>query len=102
MPFPFCTLNSVIEPDLELNETISVRLERITPWSQPTVKPGDDRQVYLGPLISEEGLSIFTRSVSAAMSASTAAGGSKASLPAVPISTESSGKVPGSASQCKG
>jgi len=36
---------------------------------------------------------IFTRSVTAAMSASTGAGGPKASLPAVPIGTKSSGGV---------
>jgi len=45
---------------------------------------------------------IFTRSVTAAMSASTGAGGSKASLPAVPIGTKSSGGVSVSASQHKG
>jgi len=43
---------------------------------------------------------IFTRS--AAMSASTGAGGSKASLPAEPIGTKSFGGVPVSASQPKG
>jgi len=45
---------------------------------------------------------IFTRSVTAAMSASTGPGGPKASLTAVPIGTKSSGEVPVSASQPKG
>jgi len=45
---------------------------------------------------------IFTRLVTAAMSASTGAGGPKASLTAVPIGTKSSGEVPVSASQPKG
>jgi len=45
---------------------------------------------------------IFTRSVTAAMSASTGSGGPKASLAAVPIGTKSSGGVPVPASQPKG
>jgi len=45
---------------------------------------------------------IFTRSVTAPMSASTGVGGPKASLPAVPIGTNNSGGVPVSASQPKG
>jgi len=45
---------------------------------------------------------IFTRSVTAAMSASTGAGGPKVSLTAVPIGTKSSGGVPVSASQPEG
>jgi len=45
---------------------------------------------------------IFTRSVTAAMSASTGAGGPKVLLTAVPIGTKSSGGVPVSASQPKG
>jgi len=45
---------------------------------------------------------IFTRSVTAAMLASIGAGEPKASLPAVPIGTKSSGGVPVSASQPKG
>jgi len=43
----------------------------------------------------------FTRWVTAAMSASTDAGGPEASLLAVPIGTETSGGVPGSAGQPK-
>jgi len=45
---------------------------------------------------------IFSRSVTAAMSASTGAGGPKTSLTAVPIGTKSSGGGPVSASQPKG
>jgi len=47
-------------------------------------------------------LNIFTRSLTAAMTASTGARGPKVSLPAVPIGTKSSGGVPVSASQTKG
>jgi len=43
-------------------------------------------------------LNICTRSVRAALSASTGAGGPKASLPEVPIGTKSSEGVPASAS----
>jgi len=45
---------------------------------------------------------IYTRSITAAMSASTGAEEPNASLPSVPIGTESSGGVPDSACQPKG
>jgi len=59
---------------------------------------------YQADILSNPNLAsnIFTRSVTAAMSASTGAGEPKVSLPAVPIGTKSFGGVPASASQPKG
>jgi len=78
--------------------------KKISVGSPKRKKTAPSKSAPVKPSVPNPNLApnIFTRSVTAAMSASTGSGGPKASLTAVPIGTKSSGGVPVSASQHKG